>query len=65
MYIRSESSQKHIYEERGVAICDEHNSEGNLNASLYIDSYENYRILKYLKVIKSTLVSQRLRVILE
>ena len=39
---------RHIYEERGVAIGDEHNSAGNLNASLGIDSYENYRILKYL-----------------
>ena len=52
MYFRSESSQvrppRHIYEERGVAICDDHNYEGNLNASLCIDSYENYQILKYL-----------------
>ena len=53
MCIRSESSQvlrpKQSSEERGraVATCDEHISEGNLNASLCIGSFQKYRILKY------------------
>ena len=53
LWIRSESSQvrrpKQSSNERGRAVstCDEHISEGNLNASLCMESFQKYRILKY------------------